>query len=311
MIAHQATPIFVLGLQRSGTTLAANLLAAQPGIAAVTAERHHGVHESVFFSHFAPAMEPWPSSGWRADAAGDFLRSEYFRLCGLPRQWGDQAAEVSNSPAEMFCRVMDALAQQRGAAAWVEKSPHHTLLGSDIAKVLPGALFLCVSRRNPGFLRSRLWSYGRRPPPYPRRALQIARACASNVYHQRCLRQLQQQLGKKRVFWADFEALRADPAKVLAPLLAAAGLETSFIRPSQYAPNSSFASRDQRKQALTAADLVMARAAELIAHCVPRALLAAVQRRRASRRPPDFPIWVWPPSSNGPLRDEWPRDQVE
>ncbi|WP_082020299.1 sulfotransferase family protein [Leisingera sp. ANG-M6] len=311
MTTHRAMPIFVLGLQRSGTTLAANLLAAQPGVAAVAAERHHGVHESIFFSHFAPAMEPWPSAGWRADAAGDFLRSEYYQLCGLSRRWGEQAAEASASPAELFCGVMEALSQRQNAMAWVEKSPHHTLLGPDIAKAVPRALFLCVSRGNPGFLRSRLWSYGRRPPSYPWRALLIGRACASNVFHQRCMRQLQRQLGSKRVFLADYETLRADPGKVLAPVLAAAGLEADSIRPPEYAPNSSFASRDQRKQALTAADLAVAKAAQLIAYGVPQTLLAAAQRRRASRRPADFPVWVWPATVNGPPRDAWSRDPAE
>ncbi|MEX0303588.1 MAG: sulfotransferase, partial [Leisingera sp.] len=42
MSSQTAIPVFVLGLQRSGTTLAANLLAAQPGIAAVAAKHHQG-----------------------------------------------------------------------------------------------------------------------------------------------------------------------------------------------------------------------------------------------------------------------------
>ncbi|MEW2912746.1 sulfotransferase [Leisingera sp. JC11] len=311
MNAFQPIPIFVLGLQRSGTTLAANLLAAQPGIAAVTAERHHGVHESVYFSHFAPSMEPWPSPGWRADAAGHFLSSEYYRLCGFSRHWGEDAAEASASPAELFCRVMEALARRQGSAAWVEKSPHHTLLGPGIAKAVPRALFLCVSRRNPGFLRSRLWSYGRRPPSYPRRALLIGRACASNVFHLRCMRRLQRQLGTERVFWAEYEALCADPGKVLAPLLAAAGLEAGGIRQTEFPPNSSFASQSQRSRALTAADLTVARVSEAMARAVPQPLLAAAQRRLASQRPSDFPVWVWPSAANGAGSRAWPGDQAE
>ncbi|MFY0311261.1 sulfotransferase [Leisingera sp. D0M16] len=311
MNTPHATPVFVLGLQRSGTTLAANLLAAQPGIAAVAAEHHHGVHESVYFSHFSPAMEPWPGPGWRADAAGDFLRSEYYRLTGRSRQWGEVAAEASASPAELFCRVMDDLAQRQGASVWVEKSPHHTLLADRIAKAVPSALFLCVSRASPGFLRSRLWSYGRCPPPYPRRAVLIGRACASNVFHRRCMQRLRRQLGKDRVFAADFEALRSDPGRALAPLLAAAGLPNAALRPPGYAPNSSFASQSQRKQALTATDLVTVKVSETLARAVPQVLLSALQRRIARRRPTMFPAWVWPASAAAPVRGSLPHGPLD
>ncbi|WP_264212636.1 sulfotransferase family protein [Leisingera thetidis] len=311
MSAARAIPIFVLGLQRSGTTLAANLLAAQPGIAAVAADHHHGVHESVFFSHFAPSMEPWPAAGWRADAAGDFLASEYYRLTGLRRSWGEDAAKASASPAELFCRVMDAVALREGATAWVEKSPHHTLLAETIAKALPTALFLCVSRRIPGFLRSRLWSYGRSPPPYPRRAVLIGRACASNVFHERYMRRLRRQLGAQRVFAVDFDSLRARPGPALEPLLAAAGLEAGALQPPEYAPNSSFSSQSQRRQALTVADLAAARVSETMARAVPQVLLSAMQRRIARRRPPVFPAWVWPAAAGGSVRGHLPRKPLK
>lgn len=294
MSAAAAIPVFVLGLQRSGTTLAANLLAAQPGIAAVADPRHQGVHESVYFSHFTPAMAPWPGQGSRAEAAADFLASEYYRLSGLPRQWGEQAAEASCSPAELFCRVMQALALRKGAVAWVEKSPHHTLLAEEIAAAVPEARFLCISRRTPDLLRSRLWSYGRRPPPYPRRALLIARACASNIFHQRYMRSLPERLGRERVFQVSFEALCAGPGVALAPLLAALGLGAGDLKAPEYAANSSFSSSSQRLRALTATDLAFARAAAGAAWLMPQALLRLLQQRMARRRPRVFPPWVWP-----------------
>lgn len=273
MMARGVTPVFVLGLQRSGTTLAANLLAAQPGIAAVAARQHHGVHESVFFSHFVPALTPWPAPGGRAQAAQLFLASEYFRLSGLSEQWGAAAAEASPSPAALFCRVMDALAAQQGAAAWVEKSPHHTLLAEQIAAAVPRALFLCVSRDTAGFLRSRLWSYGRQPPRFPRRAGLIARACASNVFHQRYMAALPGILGAQRVFLTDFSTLAAQPEQALAPLLEALRLERTNLRRSGYAANSSFASPAARRRALGRADLLTAKAASAVAQALPQGAL--------------------------------------
>ncbi|KIC16257.1 sulfotransferase [Leisingera sp. ANG-Vp] len=293
MTARAPVPVFVLGLQRSGTTLAANLLAAQPGIAAVAAKQHQGVHESVFFSHFAPSLEPWPGPGFRAAAAGDFFDSAYFQLSGLGPDWGRQAAEAAASPAALFCSMMEALAQRQGAAAWVEKSPHHTLLAARIAAQVPRARFLCVMRETRGFLRSRLWSYGRQPPPYPQRAALIARACASNVFHRRYMRSLPGLLGRDRVFLADFETLRAAPDTALASLLTEIGLKPGRLRAPGYAANSSFAGPDQRKRALTRVDCALAKAAERAAEAVPQVLLQHLQRRLARRRPRVFPHWVW------------------
>ena len=94
------------------------------------------------------------------------------------------------------------------------------MLAEQIAAQLPEARFLCVMRGTKGFLRSRLWSYGRRPPPYPRRAALIARACASNVFHSCYMVSLPGILGRHRVFLTDFETLRSAPGTALAPLLA-------------------------------------------------------------------------------------------
>lgn len=297
MTEHGITPVFVLGLQRTGTTLAANLLAAHPDIAAVAAAHHHGVHESVFFSHFSKAIGDWPPPDRRGAAMADFLRSEYFYLTGLNRDWARQEARDCGSPAEVFRAVMDAYAKGRNARAWVEKSPHHTLLADQIAKALPNAQFLCVLRGTHGFLRSRLWSYGRRPPAHPRRAVLIARACASNVFHKRYMRSLAGRIGPDRVWLLEYEHLRADPDAALAPFLNRLGLPAeSGLRPA-FAPNSSFSDEAMRRRALTRTDLALARLCEAAASAVPQALLSRAQRRLARRRSLEFPAWVWSASA--------------
>ena len=285
------TPIFVLGIQRSGTTFAANLLAAHPQIAAVTAERHQGVHESVFFSHFARVHGDWSDAFARRKAVAGFLTSDYFRLTGL-----DPALPGIAKPedeAGFFRAVMDAFAASHDAQAWVEKSPHHTLLVDKIAAALPDARFLCVTRETADFLASRLWSYGRTPPPYPQRAATISRACTSNVFHSRFLADFVARLGPSRAFLVEYAALQSDADAALTPLLNACGLMPQNGQRPAFRPNSSFSASREREAALTRTDRLIAWISTHAAKSVPLWILSRLQARQSARRPQDFPKWVW------------------
>lgn len=293
-------PIFVLGIQRSGTTFAANLLAAHPQIAAVTAERHQGVHESVFFSHFARVHGDWSDACARRKAVTGFLTSDYFRLTELDPALSDIAKP--DDAAGFFRAVMDAFAVRHGVQAWVEKSPHHTLLADNIAAALPDARFLCVTRETADFLASRLWSYGRTPPPYPQRAATIARACTSNVFHSRFLVDFVTRLGPSRAFLVEYAALQSDADAALTPLLNACGLMPQNGRRPAFRPNSSFSASHQRRSALTRTDRLIAQISTRAAKSVPLWILSRLQARQSALRPQDFPKWVWtlPPTPTQP-----------
>lgn len=290
----QPVPIFILGQQRSGTTFAANLLAAHPQIAAVAAAHHRGVHESVFFSHFGRMFGSWSDPVSRARAIEAFMDSDYFALTGLSRDDPALVPDASPTPAAFFRKVMDKVAAREGAQAWVEKSPHHTLMADDIWQDMPDARFICVVRDYQSFLASRLWSYGRVPPRYPRRALLILRACASNTFHARALGALKRRLPSGSVFVVTFARLRDNPRDVLDPILASMALNAIGDARSSYAPNSSFAGARDRDRALTLTDRCIARLAVAAVRSVPQPVLRAVQRVIAARRPQEFPVWVWP-----------------
>lgn len=293
-------PLFILGLQRSGTTFAANLLAAHPQIAAVAHARHRGVHESVFFSHFARLFGDWSETGARAEAVAAFLDSDYFRLTGLDAAATGAAMQAAQTPGAAFRQVMDTLAQQGGRRVWIEKSPHHTLLAAEIADMLPDAHFLCIARETADFTRSRLWAYGRQPPRYPGRARVILRACLSNAFHQRFMAGLPVRIGANRVHAVGYAALARDPDAALAPLLSALGLAPLAGRRPDFAANSSFASAASRAAALGRSDRALIAAGAALAGAVPQPLLAALQRRAARRRPRAFPAWVRTPDISGP-----------
>ncbi|MFZ1468778.1 MAG: sulfotransferase [Paracoccaceae bacterium] len=292
-------PILILGIQRSGTTYAANLLAAHPEIAAVTDARHQGVHESVFFSHFARMFGDWSVTENRDAAVAEFLRSDYFVLCRADAAETRAAMLLAPTAAEAFRRVMDAVATRAGAKAWLEKSPHHTLLADRIAADLPDAQFLCVTRETEDFIRSRLWSFGRVPPPYPRRAALIAKACASNVLHGRYMAGLTRRLGPARVHHIRYDQLRRDADVALDPLLCQIGLRPQAGRRPAFAPNSSFANAAERHAALSRADRVLIRMFDLAMRALPQPLLMMLQRRIADTRPMAFPQWVRTPAIAG------------
>ncbi|MEM1398423.1 MAG: sulfotransferase [Pseudomonadota bacterium] len=287
--ASATIPVFILGIQRSGTTWVANLLAAHPAIAAVKAERHHGVHESVYFSHFARCYGPWEDASARARFLKAFLASDYFSLTGLdPTGFADTDAR---SYAAFFREVMDRFAADNDRHIWLEKSPHHTLLGDELAKAYPDAVFICIIRPTMDLLRSRLWSFGRTPPPYPKRLAVIARACVSNAFHRRSLVGFAAR--HARAFSLDYADLSADPLAALAPLWPALKLDPPEKLESAFAANTSFGSATQRKRALTATDRAVARAFIAAVTLVPQSILIAAHRLITTRRKPVFPRWVW------------------
>jgi len=148
--------VFILGLQRSGTTWLANMLAALPQVAAVAHESHRGVHESVFFSHFAKGFEPWDDPEQRLRFAASFAASDYYLLTEMEQEFLEDLERSCSSYGEVFIALMDYLAIAEGADAWIEKSPHHTLLDADILT----AVWACVaqgSKAPKGYLPRRFY----------------------------------------------------------------------------------------------------------------------------------------------------------
>ncbi|APX89008.1 hypothetical protein BV394_04095 [Brevirhabdus pacifica] len=296
--ATSPRPIFVLGIQRSGTTWVANLLASDPRVAAVTAARHRGVHESLFFSHFARAYGPWSDLAARKRAIAEFVDSDYGRLAGIDAL---AAAELPrHSPEAFFRGAMDTLAARDGRAAWVEKSPHHTPLAFALARAMPDAHFVCVHRDDLGLVRSRLWAYGRVPARWPRRGAAILRGAGSNNWHRRLMQRLAQTY-PDRVTPVLFTDLALNPTDALSPVFRKAGLDAPERLLSAFEANSSFAPgreerADRSRRALTPADRLAIRLAGGLVNAAPGPALAAARmaaRAAQSRRRPIFPHWVW------------------
>lgn len=289
--ASGARAVFVLGLQRSGTTWVANMLHGSGGIAAVTAEDHRGVHESLFFSHFARAFGPLPDPHARAAFRTAFAASDYWILTELPDSVLDASLETSDDHAGVFERVMDAVADRLGTPLWLEKSPHHTLLARTLARRYPASRFVCVIRDSRTLLASRLSAYGRSPPRGAKRLADILRGALANALHTRYLRRFAADVPNAHL--VDYDTLTADPDKGRADLVRFLDLPVSpDALVSSFAPNTSH-DRTPGSRHMSGLDRAAIRLGDILGGLVPLALLVRIERGRREERGANWPDWVW------------------
>jgi hypothetical protein len=149
-------PVFILGRHRSGTTWLANVVAALPGIYAVTHDAHRGVHESAFFSHLVPFCNRGRSREDLLEIKRLFERSDYFRLTGLE----EGPDIVATGYARYFGLVMEAAARRHGARLWLEKTPAHTLRARFLAREFPDAVFIAMLRETADVVASNVHGFG-------------------------------------------------------------------------------------------------------------------------------------------------------
>lgn len=289
--------IFVLGIQRSGTTLAANLLAAHPQIAGVTAARHHGIHESIFFSHFAQIFGDWSDPQIRQKAILAFVESDYVKISKIKPC--DILKYNQTSPGRFFADFMDEFANSRNCYAWVEKSPHHTNMGPWIAEMLPEATFLLVFRNTADLALSRIYAYGRIPGSAVKRLVDVVRATVSNSYHQKCMRKFQKHHPK--AFAVSFKELTTDPDVALAPLLDSLSLAPLAGTRPEFGKNSSFSNAKPTLNLIERAVLICVNAS---LHLLPFFLVDKIRKYKQARVQLAFPSWVWPQDITGAKRKE-------
>lgn len=285
-----AVPVFVLGLQRSGTTWLANCLGGHPRVAAVEAPEHRGVHESIFFSHFARAFGDLDDEENFRRFAEAFTTCDYFLLSGCDRE--AYVAARPHSYAAAFGWVMDDLATRSAATHWLEKSPDHTLLGPDLAALFPDARFVGIRRDAAALLRSRLWAFGRTPPGPVRRIPRVLRGAFSISLHTRALEHFCASCD--RAVMVSYEDLRADTPGVLRRIgdFLGCGFAPEMLA-ERFAANTSFAGPARDKKRLTHLDRAVLKFAGAVARIVPWPLLAALHRKSPGQQDVDWPQWCW------------------
>jgi hypothetical protein len=289
--SDRPTPVFVLGLERSGTTWLANILANHPRTVAVQSEDHFGVHESIFFSHFARAYgDLAEDSNFRAFAR-DFTTSDYYLLTGLPPDW--LLERRPRSYPEAFRAVMEEMARRRGGAdVWVEKSPSHTLLADKLAAAFPDARFVGIVRRPQAVIASQLRVTGKAPPRYPSRVASLLRLSRDCSLYERRLKRFCR--AHRACLLTSYEDLVADPAREMRRICDFIGIEyTPTVLELPWRRNTSFRSQERPAGGTDALDRLFVAAAMSVLRVIPlRALQAEVDWRQA-RAGVQWPSWCW------------------
>ncbi|MEM9173615.1 MAG: sulfotransferase [Myxococcota bacterium] len=137
-------PLFVLGNHRSGTTWLANQLCRHPEIAGVQHERHHGIHESAWFSSLDGRYGDLRTRSNFIELVEVLAESDYCRIAEIDRAF--LYAEWPIDYDQLFRRIMEEVARRAGARYWIEKTPAHTEFVDEIARRYPDARFVSVKR---------------------------------------------------------------------------------------------------------------------------------------------------------------------
>jgi len=288
-IADKPMPIFCLGLQRSGTTWLANMISNHPKVACVESKDHNGIHESIFFSHFAKEYGDLADSDNFQRFEKDFTASDYYLLTNLEKDWLRKKRPTSY--AEAFSLIMNEIAFHHGADAWVEKSPHHTLLANEIIKDFPQGSFICITRSPSSFVWSRLWAFNRTPPRYPRRFFLIIKACAVNSLYKRSMIRFCKK-HPNNTYMIQYKKLKENPLEEMRKIMCF--LELDFykdITKQRYLPNSSF--KKNNKKLMGKIDKTLTIIFSVVFDIVPFSLLSFLERRKQKKTGVEWPSWCW------------------
>ena len=283
-------PVFVLGLQRSGTTWLANVLANHPAAVAVQAEDHFGIHESIFFSHFARAFGDLGDDSNFRRFAEEFVTSDYYLLTGLSADWLLRSRPRTYPDA--FRGVMDEMARRAGAELWVEKSPTHTLLAEELAADFPDARFVGIERGPHAVIASQFRLEGGELPPYPRRFRELLSMSLNYSLNQRWLARFCRDCD--RCVLTTYEAISAEPAAETERICAFLGVEfTESMLDLPWRRNTSFEGRKRPSRSLNALDRALVTLTVAALRPVPLSWLRSFHDRRKARHGVEWPDWCW------------------
>lgn len=261
-----ATPVLVVGVNRSGTKWLSNEIAAHPGIASVQAEIHGGIVESNLLTEYGRGFDLTSDSEYQR-----FLefwqRTHFFHLArGDVHGFGSLERRPANS-VEAFRILMEAHATRQGVGFWVQKvAPRDADAALD---TLPDARVVVIKRSDIDTVRSKIRLDAERGI----RTSPLWGGMSQGVQ----TRKLDRILTRHNVMLVRYESLLSERSKTMNDVFRFIGLEPADVS-SDFAPNTSFASIGDRSLTLGKYGEAGVRAAVGLCRVLPLTLLESIQR---------------------------------
>ena len=203
--SEMATPVFVVGTARAGTTWLGNLLASHTQVAAVACPEHHGMVESHLLDYTRYAM---PGRLTAQEFMTRYSGEDYFRAMELDPQAIEGMFGGPGDAIEHFDRLMQVYAREQNAVYWLEKTPKHAVYVDELMKRFPTAKFVVIRRSAKETLRSQVAAFGRPGAPQYRVVLEKAFRYASDM---RGIERLERRAARRTVSLSYEELVESAP----------------------------------------------------------------------------------------------------
>lgn len=246
------TPIFVLGLERNGTTWIQNILCNHPEIAGAQHYAHWGIKESYICSNILY----WGDFKDNDDLI-EFLElystGDYFKLVE-----GDKEYFYQNRPedfTDFFLELMDDHADKNDATYWITKLDslfyrHEGLLDrflSEVDERYEEIKFIGIRRRYEEVLTSYLNWQGRENRSRRRPGLREFFALYNTMNYAHGYDSIEQLLSRYDGLMVRFDLLKENRAKMVDEVVRYLDIEHSEeMFEDRYPPNSSYLGREER-----------------------------------------------------------------
>ena len=141
-------PVFVIGSERSGTTLIMAVLGCHPRLAVPEVAWYYPRFRPYLFTY--GDLSDIDNFRTLSDEMAHGLRTPYWGMKVNPATFGGEITEralaLEQSFAGIYAAMFERYAEQEGKPRWGEKTPYNLFYVAEILEDFPNAQFVCIHR---------------------------------------------------------------------------------------------------------------------------------------------------------------------
>ncbi len=295
-----ATPIFIVGTPRSGTSWLSSMLGRHSRMACVqegTAGKKGGVNESAFFSYVDGTFGDLKNDNNLIMLIEIFASSTFFIFSGVDKDIFYKQRPGTYS--DFFRLLMDHLAVEQGADLWFEKTPSHTFHLKEISRYYPDAKFVTVRRKIIDQIKSFIKldeiisGVKTENLSFLKKKAKLIDRVLSYYTH---TKHLDNFIAKHpdKIFQIDYEELKDSTEQVVRKLCTFMGIDfEDNILQKGYTPNTSFQIKEERLRVLSKAEIKSIKLLGFIMKLLPYQLYRIMYLTKRTVQRGTFPYWFF------------------